>query len=106
MRSLLAAALVIGMAGCQWLPVPPANPDQTAEQRLVNVCNSIYGALDATLDHDIDLEAIAVIEAIESEADVICSENGWQEAGLTVNGALSLAEGYLVRSLAKQRETR
>jgi hypothetical protein len=100
MIRITAAALLL--AGCQYLPT--ANPEQTAEQRLVSVCKSIYSALDASLDHNIDLAAVEAIEDIESEADVICSENGWQSAGLSVNGALGLAEGYLVRSLAKQME--
>jgi hypothetical protein len=104
-RVFVAAFLMLALGGCQTLfPTPMANPEQTAEQRLVSVCKSIYSALDASLDHNIDLAAVEAIEDIESEADVICSENGWQSAGLSVNGALGLAEGYLVRSLAKQRE--
>ena len=102
MRScLVSLALALMLPGCQSLS---SNPEQGAEQRLTNVCTSIYSALDAALDHDVDKDAIEAIEAIEVEANVICSEGGWQTAGVSVQGALALAEGYLVQSLAKQRE--
>jgi hypothetical protein len=102
MNVLKIAAALLLLAGCQHLP--PVNPEQTAEQRLVNVCRSIDDAIRATLTHNIDLAALTVLEDIKEESDVICSDNGWMDAGLTVDGALRLAESYLVRSLAKQRE--